>query len=50
MSLNASYRDKFRDALVDVGIGLEDCLTDKIASLLGEQSQALNLIMVTILC
>lgn len=49
LSLNAAARDKFRDALSDIGIGLEDRLTDKVASLSGGQRQALSLIMATLL-
>ncbi|CAN0605028.1 unnamed protein product [Ectocarpus sp. 12 AP-2014] len=49
LSLNASARDKFREALYDIGIGLEDRLTDKVASLSGGQRQALSLIMATLL-
>lgn len=49
LSLNSFYRDKFRDALSDIGIGLEDRLTDKVSSLSGGQRQALSLIMATLL-
>ena len=49
LSLNAAARDKFKDALSDIGIGLENRLTDKVASLSGGQRQALSLIMVTLL-
>lgn len=49
LSLNASARDKFREALYDIGIGLEDRLTDKVASLSGGQRQSLSLIMATLL-
>lgn len=49
LSLNAAARDKFRDTLSDIGIGLEDRLTDKVASLSGGQRQALSLIMATLL-
>ena len=49
LSLNAAARDKFKDALSDIGIGLENRLTDKVASLSGGQRQALSLIMATLL-
>jgi putative ABC transport system ATP-binding protein len=49
LSLNASSRDRFREALSDIGIGLENRLTDKVASLSGGQRQALSLVMATIL-
>jgi putative tryptophan/tyrosine transport system ATP-binding protein len=49
LSLNAASRDRFREALSDIGIGLEDRLTDKVSSLSGGQRQALSLIMATIL-
>jgi putative ABC transport system ATP-binding protein len=49
LSLNAVARDKFREALSDIGIGLENRLTDKVVSLSGGQRQALSLIMATLL-
>jgi putative tryptophan/tyrosine transport system ATP-binding protein len=49
LSINASTRSKFKDALSDVGIGLEDRLADKVSSLSGGQRQALSLIMATLL-
>ena len=49
LSLNATARDKFREVLSGIDIGLEDRLTDKVASLSGGQRQALSLIMATLL-
>ena len=49
LSLNVDLRQRFREALSDIGIGLEDRLTDKVASLSGGQRQALSLIMATLL-
>ena len=49
LSLNIDLRQRFREALSDIGIGLEDRLTDKVASLSGGQRQALSLIMATLL-
>ncbi|GAB4164032.1 MAG: ABC transporter ATP-binding protein [Rickettsiaceae bacterium] len=47
--LNQSLREKFKEALVEIGIGLEDRLTDKVSSLSGGQRQALSLVMATLL-
>ena len=49
LGLNAFARDKFRESLSDIGIGLEDRLTDKVALLSGGQRQALSLVMATLL-
>lgn len=49
LSLSTDARNRFREALSDIGIGLEDRLTDKVASLSGGQRQALSLIMATLL-
>ncbi len=49
LGLNSTARNKFREALSDIGIGLENRLTDKVASLSGGQRQALSLIMATLL-
>jgi putative tryptophan/tyrosine transport system ATP-binding protein len=49
LSLNENSRSKFREALSDIGIGLEDRLTDKVSSLSGGQRQALSLVMATLL-
>lgn len=49
LSLNTAVRERFKEALSDIGIGLENRLTDKVASLSGGQRQALSLIMATLL-
>jgi len=49
LSLNAKLKEQFKEALSDIGIGLEDRLTDKVSSLSGGQRQALSLIMATLL-
>ncbi len=45
--LNTNLRAKFKEALSEVGIGLEDRITDKVSSLSGGQRQALSLVMAT---
>jgi putative ABC transport system ATP-binding protein len=42
-------RDHFKEAISYIGIGLEDRLKDKVASLSGGQRQALSLVMATLL-
>lgn len=49
LSLNSKLKEKFKESLADIGIGLEDRLTDKVSSLSGGQRQALSLIMATLL-
>lgn len=49
ISLNKNSRESFREALADIGIGLEMRLKDKVSSLSGGQRQALSLIMATML-
>jgi len=49
ISLNKNSREQFREALSDIGIGLENRLKDKVSSLSGGQRQALSLIMATLL-
>ncbi|PCJ26301.1 MAG: ABC transporter ATP-binding protein [Rickettsiales bacterium] len=49
MSSNEPLREQFKAALADVGIGLEERLSDKVASLSGGQRQALSLIMATMI-
>lgn len=48
LSLNNQLRERFREALSEVGIGLEERLKDKVATLSGGQRQALSLIMATL--
>lgn len=47
-ALNNGLRRIFRDRLAEIGIGLEDRLTDKIGLLSGGQRQAVSLIMATL--
>jgi putative ABC transport system ATP-binding protein len=49
LSLNSKLKAKFKEYLSDIGIGLEDRLTDKVSSLSGGQRRALSLIMATLL-
>lgn len=49
ISLGKNSRENFREALSDIGIGLEMRLKDKVSSLSGGQRQALSLIMATML-
>lgn len=49
LSLSTELREQFRDSLSDIGIGLEDRLTDKVSSLSGGQRQTLSLVMATLL-
>lgn len=46
-ALSAARREKFQEALAEVGIGLERRLKDKVALLSGGQRQALSLVMAT---
>lgn len=46
-SINDDLKIKFKDALSDLEIGLEDRMNDKVSSLSGGQRQALSLIMAT---
>lgn len=48
-SINHEYRDLFKEALSDIGIGLENRLNDKVSSLSGGQRQALSLVMATLI-
>lgn len=48
-SINSARREHFREAISYIGIGLEDRLKDKVASLSGGQRQALSLVMATLL-
>lgn len=48
-SINETAREEFKKTLSDLEMGLEDRLTDKVASLSGGQRQALSLIMATLL-
>lgn len=48
-SINSNLRDHFKEAISYIGIGLEDRLKDKVASLSGGQRQALSLVMATLL-
>lgn len=48
LALNRSLREEFRMRLADIGIGLEERLTDKMGSLSGGQRQAVSLIMATL--
>lgn len=47
-SLDAKSRERFKEALSQLGIGLEDRLGDKVASLSGGQRQSLSLVMATL--
>ena len=47
--INHNSREHFREALADLGIGLEDRLADKVSSLSGGQRQSLSLVMATLL-
>lgn len=47
-SIHNTLRKKMLTALMDLDIGLEDRLNDKVSNLSGGQRQALNLIMATI--
>ncbi len=49
MGINKASRAQFKEALSEIGIGLEDRLTDKVSSLSGGQRQALSLVMATLL-
>jgi putative ABC transport system ATP-binding protein len=49
ISLNKNSREQYREALADIGIGLEMRLKDKVSSLSGGQRQALSLVMATLL-
>lgn len=44
-ALSTSLRERFKEALAEVGIGLERRLKDKVALLSGGQRQALSLVM-----
>jgi len=46
---NSKLKEKFKESLSDIDIGLEDRLTDKVSSLSGGQRQALSLVMATFL-
>lgn len=48
-AINSSSRQQFYEALSDLGIGLENRLQDKVASLSGGQRQSLSLVMATLL-
>jgi putative ABC transport system ATP-binding protein len=48
MALYRSNREYFRKKLADIGIGLEDRLSDKIGLLSGGQRQAISLVMATL--
>jgi putative ABC transport system ATP-binding protein len=48
LSLNKELRKKFKESLADLGIGLENRLKDKVASLSGGQRQAVSLVMATL--
>jgi len=48
MALNTATRESFRDRLADIGIGLENRLSDKMGLLSGGQRQAVSLLMATI--
>ena len=49
LSINQKLREQFKEALSDIGIGLENRLTDKVSSLSGGQRQALSLVMASLL-
>ena len=49
LSLSTELREQFKESLSDIGIGLEDRLTDKVSSLSGGQRQTLSLVMATLL-
>lgn len=49
LSLNTSLQSRFKEALSEIEIGLENRLKDKVSSLSGGQRQALSLIMATLL-
>lgn len=49
LSLNKALRNKFRSILADIGIGLENRLSDRMGQLSGGQRQAVSLLMATIL-
>lgn len=46
--INNSERKLYRDLLLRLGLGLEDCLTSKVGLLSGGQRQALTLLMSTL--
>jgi putative ABC transport system ATP-binding protein len=48
IATNKQRRDKFREALAPLGLGLEDRLTTPVGTLSGGQRQALALVMATI--
>jgi putative ABC transport system ATP-binding protein len=48
MALNQNLREVFRNRLANIGIGLEDRLTDKMGLLSGGQRQAVSLVMATL--
>jgi len=48
IALHRSNREYFQERLADIGIGLENRLTDKIGLLSGGQRQAISLIMATL--
>jgi putative tryptophan/tyrosine transport system ATP-binding protein len=48
MALNNSLREQFRSRLADIGIGLENRLSDKMGLLSGGQRQAVSLLMATL--
>jgi putative tryptophan/tyrosine transport system ATP-binding protein len=47
-ALNKSLRDRFRDRLASLGLGLETRLCDRIGLLSGGQRQAVSLVMATL--
>ncbi len=49
LSINTVIRDKFREALSEMEMGLEDRLIDRVSLLSGGQRQALSLIMATLI-
>ena len=49
LSINQKLREQFKESLSDIGIGLENRLTDKVSSLSGGQRQALSLVMASLL-
>lgn len=48
MAINPELRAIFRDRLADIGIGLENRLSDKMGLLSGGQRQAVSLVMATL--
>ncbi len=45
LAINGDLKDKFKTALEELGIGLENRIEDKVSSLSGGQRQALSLVM-----